>query len=98
MRKDPNNPSEKDWQRWVVKWAKSLGWDVFENKFSLYAKPGFPDLVLCNPPRLIYAELKSNKGKLRPEQEIWIENLRACGQQVFVWRPQDEEMVMGYLR
>ncbi len=97
MKKDPTNPSEKDWQREVVSWAKKLGWMVHENKFSLYAKPGFPDLFMVRPPKVIIAELKSNKGKLRPEQETWIENLRACGLSVCVWRPQDEKIVLGYL-
>jgi hypothetical protein len=97
MKKDPLNPSEKDWQRAVVKWARKLGWLVQENKFSLYAKPGFPDLVLCRPPYILFAELKSNKGKLRPEQETWIENLQACGLRVYVWRPCDEKIVLGYL-
>ena len=97
MKKDPNNPSERDWQRRVVKLAKKHGWLVQENLFSLYARPGFPDLFLCRPPNVIVAELKSNKGKLRPEQEEWIENLQACGMRVYVWRPSDEQLVMGYL-
>ena len=97
MKKDPNNPSERDWQRTVVKIARKHGWLIQENKFSLYAKPGFPDLVLCRPPDVIFAELKSNKGKLRPEQEDWIENLQACGMRVYVWRPSDEQLVTGYL-
>ena len=36
---------------------------------------GFPDMVMVKPPRLIFAELKSETGKLTKEQEDWIKLL-----------------------
>jgi len=39
---------------------------------------GFPDLVMVRPPRLIFAELKSEKGKTTNEQGAWLEDLRRC--------------------
>jgi hypothetical protein len=53
--------------------------------------PGWPDLTLVSPRRqlLLFAELKSETGKLRPEQEIVIEQLLRAGLTVYVWRPAD---------
>ncbi len=39
---------------------------------------GFPDYCAVRPPRLIFAELKGEKGKVTPEQEAWLEDLRRC--------------------
>lgn len=69
---------------------------------------GFPDCVLVRPPRLIFAELKAEDGKLRPEQEEWLELLRECQRQaepygrllmaeVYVWRPSQFDEIRGIL-
>ncbi len=39
---------------------------------------GFPDYVCVRPPRLIFAEIKSEIGKLSPEQDGWLDDLREC--------------------
>lgn len=48
---------------------------------------GFPDLVLLRGQRLLFRELKTDKGKLRPEQEKWLAALLAAGSDANVWRP-----------
>ena len=51
---------------------------------------GFPDLVLVRATRAIFAELKSEKGRVSPAQEAWLDRLRAVpGIEVYVWRPTD---------
>jgi hypothetical protein len=50
---------------------------------------GWPDLVLCRPPRLMIRELKSDKGRLTPEQRGWLQALAACSIDVEVWQPRD---------
>lgn len=65
----------------------------------LWAKPGFPDLVLARGGRVIFAELKAQRGTVRPEQQEWLDTLRACpGVEVVVWRPSDWESVEAALR
>ena len=53
---------------------------------------GFPDLTLCRDGVVIFAELKSEKGRLSDDQRAWLE---ACGGQV--WRPSDWDQIMAQL-
>lgn len=98
--------SETEFQREVIKIAKSLGWYVYHalpgqgrnRHLTLFiGKRGFPDLVLCRPPRLIFAELKSERGKPSTDQMEWLDALRACGVEVYLWRPSDLETVADVL-
>ena len=55
---------------------------------------GFPDVVMARGGRLIFAELKSGRGKLSPDQLEWQEQIEpiACvnpGVDYFVWTPAD---------
>ena len=50
---------------------------------------GFPDLVLMKPGRLIFAELKSAKGKTTSSQEKWLKMARDAGAEAYCWRPSD---------
>ena len=58
---------------------------------------GYPDLILIrvgrNPTetaRLVVAELKSDKGKATPAQQVWLEAYRLIpGIEVYIWRPAD---------
>jgi hypothetical protein len=54
---------------------------------------GFVDLVLCHDgkgghvPRVLFVELKTDAGKVRPEQREWLRWLNAAGGTAVVWRP-----------
>lgn len=58
---------------------------------------GFPDLVLVHPgnparhlpAQIVYAELKTQRGKLTTGQQQWLNALHAAGQTAVVWRPSD---------
>lgn len=52
-------------------------------------KAGFPDLVAVRGTRLIFAELKTQTGKLGPNQPEWLEALKRAGAEVYLWRPGD---------
>lgn len=52
--------------------------------------PGWPDLVLIGQ-GIIYRELKSATGTLRPDQRDWRDMLRAAGADWAIWRPADLE-------
>jgi len=61
---------------------------------------GFPDCVMVHKEsgRVIYAELKSEEGKVSPEQQIWLETLAGCPRnEVYLWRPSDLDEIAKVL-
>jgi hypothetical protein len=83
--------TEKAFQSQVVQLAKLCGFETYHTFDSRRSNRGFPDLVLLNPKRgrLVFAELKAARGKTTPEQDVWLANLRAAGQEVYLWYPAD---------
>lgn len=84
--------SERDWQSEVIQIAGLGGWRHYHTHDSRKSNKGFPDLVLVRE-RVVYAELKSEVGKLREDQGPWLEALAAAGQEVYLWRPSDRAEV-----
>ena len=78
---------------WVVDYATLMGWDVYHPKWSMMSAQGWPDLALCRPPRLILAELKSQRGKLSDSQARWLERLGRCTVETYLWRPSDRDRI-----
>lgn len=65
---------------------------------SRKSKAGLPDLILVRRGRCIFAELKTEKGKLRPAQADWVAELEAVeGVEVYVWRPSMWDTIAGVL-
>lgn len=89
--------SEREWQAQVVDLAHLLGWRSWHVLDSRGTSPGWPDLALVRPPRLVLAELKTETGRVRPEQAATLELLRACGQEAYLWRPSDWSEVQRVL-
>lgn len=82
--------SEREFQDQVLELARLAGWLTYHTHDARRSAPGFPDLVLVRPPVIIFAELKSARGRLRPEQAAWLEALADCeGVVARLWRPQD---------
>jgi hypothetical protein len=86
--------SEKQFMQAIIDLAKFNQWLVYHTFDSRRSAYGFPDLVLVKPPRVIFAEVKSEKGKLTPYQELWLEILGQCpGIETYVWRPKNREKI-----
>src|SRR5437870_12741842 len=97
---NPQALKESQLQKAILELAQRLGWRVAHFRTSkaesgayLTAQSGhlgFPDLVLLRPPRLVFAELKSVKGRLSVEQGLWLNGLKTvAGVETFCWRPDD---------
>lgn len=69
--------SEAAFQRQVIQLAGFYSWRVYHTHDSRRSQAGFPDLVLVRGPELIFAELKTDTGRVRPEQQEWIRALQA---------------------
>lgn len=55
--------------------ALALGWRGYHTHRSQHSPAGWPDLALVRRGRLILAELKTERGKVTPEQAAWIDDL-----------------------
>lgn len=80
-------------------------WRYFHSFLSVRSTAGFPDLCLVRPPRVIFAELKKQGGRLTQARLIhdkrghprWIEGQREyladlgrCpGVETYIWYPED---------
>lgn len=85
--------SERELQdRYVIPAARKLGWKVYHTWNSQNSEAGFPDLVMVHPNqrRLIFAELKSETGRVSMSQRVWLTALgRVTGVEACLWRPRD---------
>lgn len=90
--------TEAQLQAAVIDVARFLGWRVAHFRPARTASgwrtpvgadgAGFPDLVLVRD-RVVYAELKAERGRLGPAQRVWLDILEAAGAEVYLWGPVD---------
>ena len=98
---------EAAWQEQVISLARQFHWRVAHFRAGRTSRgqwrtpvqadgAGFPDLMLCDR-RIIYAELKADKGKITPDQVEWLAAIRSAGGEAYLWRPADLEDVVRVL-
>ena len=84
----------------VIRMAKLFGWTVYHarpamNRSGRWSTPtqgdiGFPDIAMVRNGRVIFAELKSMRGRLSPEQHNWLAELsKSVACETYTWRPTD---------
>lgn len=84
----PLNCSEDHLQQLITDLAKTLRWVWWHDNDSRRNDAGLPDLLLIRE-RAIWRELKTEKGRLKPEQAAWGQRLLRSGQDWAIWRPSD---------
>ena len=89
--------TEKRWMADVIEAATMFRWAWYHTLDSRGSTPGFPDLILVRPPRLLAVELKAERGKLTPAQAEWLDLLAVCGVETHVWRPSDHASMLRAL-
>ena len=93
--------TEREFSWRVEELLKIYGWKFYhvvdQRHYARRTTKGFPDYTAAKEPRLVFFELKSEKGKLTPEQKKWIDLLIACGQEVYIWKPSQMEEVIKTL-
>ncbi len=89
--------TEAQLQRAVIDLTRWLGLLAFHSTDARRdTSAGFPDLVISGVGGVLYRELKSDTGRLRPEQMTWLSTLHLGGADAAVWRPAD--MVSGRIK
>lgn len=92
--------SERALQTAVIELARTLHYSAFHvgdsrkqvrrgGHLRLVPDPdaaGMLDLILVRE-RVLWVELKAERGRLRPAQQRWIDTLLNAGQEVHVWKP-----------
>jgi hypothetical protein len=96
--------SERDFQDIVRGFATIMGWGpIYHTHNSQRSDPGFPDLVMLRDDVLLFIELKTQKGKVRTEQESWgqalvqVEGAVPWNVKYRIWRPSDWDQIVETL-
>ena len=98
MAKKTPTMTETQFLKSVVSVAEDGGWLVYHTYDSRRSQAGFPDLVMTRAGRTIFAELKSQKGRIKAAQQEWLDALdKTEGLEVFLWRPSDMDEVVKNL-
>lgn len=93
--------TEKQFEAQVKQLAKMFGWQYYHTWRSIHSPAGFPDCVMVRGKRIIFSELKSEKGVVSEKQQEWLDALRQIPcVEVFLWRADVEglEEIVEVLR
>jgi hypothetical protein len=91
---------EKEFQDRVASLARIHKWKCYSVPDSRRATlSGFPDLTLFRNGRLIFAELKREKGRVSPAQKDIMDELAKipCAS-VYLWRPSNWDEIIKILK
>lgn len=96
--------TEAEFQAEVVNLAKLSGWDVHHVSPHMVRPgifrsdtPGWPDLTLVRDGVIIFAELKSDVGRVDDKQKYWLNRLTRATE-TYVWRPSNLAAIAHRLR
>lgn len=98
---------ESDWQATVVELLEVLGYRTMHvrrtigkgNRWTTSTSvSGWPDLFAWRPGRLVAIELKSQRGRVTPEQEQVLAELAEAGVDCRMARPDDFDELHEWLR
>lgn len=81
--------SEAQLQASVEELAAWLGWWTWHDADSRRNRAGLPDLLLVRGDRAMWRELKTDAGRVRPEQRHVLDMLTRAGHDTAIWRPAD---------
>jgi hypothetical protein len=93
--------TERDFQTYLEREMRSRGWWVYSIRRSDLAQAtlaGYPDITAWRDDRLLFAELKTDKGRISPAQLDVLESLKILKfAEVYVWRPSQIDEIMAIL-
>lgn len=93
----------KGFHTWLSTTARRFGWRVAHHKTGgKRGAPdkdtkGFPDFVMVRGYRVLFVEVKGDRGDVSDEQREWMRLLEFAGQRVYLWTPADMEEAVAVL-
>lgn len=90
--------TEAEFAGWLEDLCGVYKWAYYHTWRSDHSVGGWPDYCLCKPPRILFVEVKSEKGKITSAQQAWITMLQECGLEVYVWRPSQRNDIEEILK
>ena len=88
---------ETDGWRMVNMWSGDAIESHTGNRVAGVPK-GFPDKIIVGHGRSLFVEFKSDVGRARPAQEIWMKDLLDAGVEVFLSAPDTLEDDVAFMR
>src|ERR1700744_2909911 len=87
----------------VADFAKLCGCPSYPPHDSRRSESGFLDRVFARPPRLLFAEFKTERGRVSSDQRRWLELLALVAEanphvEVHLWRPSNWGEIQAALR
>ena len=100
--------TENEFKDIIISVAKRYGWLIHHDlpaqssrghwATHVQGDTGFPDLVLLSPKGvLVFAELKTDIGRLSKQQDQWLDRLDLSACIVQVWRPNQMPTIIKFL-
>lgn len=95
-----------DWENTVAEYLTLRGWRWVHYRpaetlrgwrTALSGSPGLSDFICCRE-RVVFLEAKTDKDRIRPDQQEWISDLLRAGAEVHVFRPVDREEMERIMR
>lgn len=77
--------------------ARMLGWRCYHTLRSQGSEPGYPDWTLIRE-RVVWLELKTEKGVVSDAQVAWLTALRNAGAEAYIVRPRHLEAIAAVLQ
>jgi hypothetical protein len=90
--------SESQFTAQLAEVARLLHYRRYHTFTARRSPRGFPDEVWVRPPRVIFAEVKTEEGRLSDPQILWLNDLAKAGQEVYLWRPEMLDEIAAHLR
>ena len=101
--------SESEYQSRIIDTALVRGWRLHHcrplrradgrHQTPITGHAGFPDLICVRGSRLLVIEVKSERGRVSPEQAVWLDCWRGVpGAEVFIAAPEGWSLLEVALR
>lgn len=90
--------TETAFQNKIIALCRWLNLRTYHTYDSRKSAPGFPDLVIVGKNGVIFAELKTTRGKITAHQQAWWNDLKRAGAEAYIWRPEDWGTIQNVLK